>query len=197
MLVDFESKFDEAAWIAADLQERHEAGAGWRDHMVLVRSAWSAKTLEGALIERNIPYQFVGGTSLLEAAHVKDLLSLCRAAISAYDELAWMRYLKCWPRIGDATAARIVQQLIALEPAANPLQVLESALAKREDVRQGIALIQQYRSEPNTALKVGAEHLGKALSQRYDRWESRLADLRLLSELALRYKDLLGFGGIL
>lgn len=193
VLVDFESKFDEAAWIAADLQERHEAGAGWRDHMVLVRSAWSAKTLEGALIERNIPYQFVGGTSLLEAAHVKDLLSLCRAAISAYDELAWMRYLKCWPRIGDATAARIVQQLIALEPAANPLQVLESALAKREDVRQGIALIQQYRSEPNTALKVGAEHLGKALSQRYDRWESRLADLRLLSELALRYKDLLGF----
>ena len=192
-LVDFESKFDEAAWIANDLQERHEAGAGWSEHMVLVRSAWSAKTLEGALIERNIPYKFVGGTSLLEAAHVKDLLSLCRAAISAYDELAWIRYLKCWPRIGDATAAKIVQQLIELDPADNPLQVLESALAKREDIRQGIALIQQYRSEPNTALKVGAEHLGKALAQRYDRWESRLADLRLLSELALRYKDLLGF----
>ena len=192
-LVDFESKFDEAAWIANDLQERHEAGAGWSEHMVLVRSAWSAKTLEGALIERNIPYKFVGGTSLLEAAHVKDLLSLCRAAISAYDELAWIRYLKCWPRIGDATAAKIVQQLIELDPADNPLQVLESALAKREDIRQGIALIQQYRSEPNTALKVGAEHLGKTLAQRYDRWESRLADLRLLSELALRYKDLLGF----
>ncbi len=193
LLLDFESKFDEAAWIATDLQERHEAGTPWSDHMVLVRSAWSAKTLEGALIERNIPYRFVGGTSLLEAAHVKDLLSLCRASISAYDELAWIRYLKCWPRIGDATAAKIVQQLIELDPADNPIQVLESTLAKREDIRQGIALIQQYRSEPNKALKLGAEHLGKALSQRYDRWESRLADLRLLSELALRYKDLLGF----
>ena len=193
VLVDFESKFDEAEWIATDLQERHEAGTPWSDHMILVRSAWSAKTLEGALIERNIPYKFVGGTSLLEAAHVKDLLSLCRAAINAYDELAWIRYLKCWPKIGDATAAKIVQQLIALDPADNPLQVLESALAKREDIRQGIALIQQYRAEPNTALKLGAEHLGKALSQRYDRWESRLSDLRLLSDLALRYKDLLGF----
>ncbi|WP_290583738.1 ATP-dependent helicase [Ketobacter sp.] len=193
ILLDFESKFDEAAWIASDLQERHEAGTSWGEHMVLVRSAWSAKTLEGALIERNIPYRFVGGTSLLEAAHVKDLLSLCRAAISAYDELAWIRYLKCWPKIGDATAAKIVQQLIALDPADNPLQVLETALAKRTDIRQGIALIQQYRSEPSTALKLGAEHLGNTLSQRYDRWESRLGDLRLLSELALRYKDLLGF----
>jgi len=193
LLLDFESRFDEAAWIATDLQERHEAGTPWSNHMVLVRSAWSAKTLEGALIERNIPYKFVGGTSLLEAAHVKDLLSLCRASISAYDELAWIRYLKCWPKIGDATAARIVQQLIALDPADNPLQVLDSALAKREDIRQGVALIQQYRSEPNKALKLGAEHLGKALAQRYDRWESRLSDLRLLSDLALRYKDLLGF----
>ncbi|AUM13544.1 hypothetical protein Kalk_14420 [Ketobacter alkanivorans] len=192
-LLDFESKFDEAEWIATDLQERHEAGAAWSDHMILVRSAWSAKTLEGALIERQIPYKFVGGTSLLEAAHVKDLLSLCRAAISAYDELAWIRYLKCWPKIGDATAAKIVQQLIELDPADNPLQVLDSALAKREDIRQGIALIQQYRAEPQTALKLGAEHLSKALALRYDRWDSRLADLRLLSDLALRYKDLLGF----
>lgn len=193
LLVDFESKFDEAQWIATDLQERHDADTPWSDHMILVRSAWSAKTLEGALIERNIPYRFVGGTSLLEAAHVKDLLSLCRAAISAYDELAWIRYLKCWPKIGDATAAKIVQQLISLDPADNPLQVLETSLAKRDDIRQGISLIQQYRAEPNTALKLGAEHLGKALAQRYDRWESRLADLRLLSDLALRYKDLLGF----
>jgi DNA helicase-2/ATP-dependent DNA helicase PcrA len=193
LLLDFESKFDEAQWIATDLQQRHESGASWSDHMILVRSAWSAKTLEGALIERNIPYRFVGGTSLLEAAHVKDLLSLCRASISAYDELAWIRYLKCWPKIGDATAAKIVQQLITLDPADNPLVVLEQMLAKRDDIRQGIALIQQYRAEPHTALKLGAEHLGKALSQRYDRWESRLADLRLLSDLALRYKDLLGF----
>ncbi len=193
LLLDFESKFDEAAWIASDLQSRHEAGAPWSEHMVLVRSAWSAKTLEGALIERQIPYRFVGGTSLLEAAHVKDLLSLCRAAISAYDELAWIRYLKCWPRIGDATAARVVSRLIELDPVDNPPQILDSTLAQREDIRQGIALIQQYRGEPGKALKMGAEHLSKALAQRYDRWESRLADLRLLSDLANRYKDLLGF----
>lgn len=192
-LLDFESRFDEADWIASDLQGRHENGAAWHDHKVLVRSAWSAKTLEGALIDRAIPYRFIGGTSLLEAAHVKDLLSLCRAALSAYDELAWVRYLKCWPKIGDATAARVVQQLVQLDPADNPLDTLKSSLSKREDIHQGIAVIQQYRSEPATALRLGAEQMGKVLSQRYDRWESRAGDLRLLSDLASRYKDLLGF----
>lgn len=192
-LMDFDSKFDEAEWIASDLQQRNDDGSLWQDHMVLVRSAWSAKTLEGALIDRNIPYRFIGGTSLLEAAHVKDLLALCRASLSAYDELAWMRYLKSWPRIGDATAAKLVQQLIQLDPADNPIQLLEEKLSKREDIRQGIALIQQYRNEPTMALKVGAEHLAKTLEQKYDRWESRAADLRLLADLASRYKDLLGF----
>lgn len=192
-LMDFESKFDEAEWIASDLEERHEAGCPWGENMVLVRSAWSAKTLEGALIDRQIPYRFIGGTSLLEAAHVKDLLSLCRASLSAYDELAWIRYLKCWPRIGDATAAKLVQQLIQLDPAANPLDFLNEALPKRDDIRQGIALVQQYRGEPTLALKSGAEHLAKTLEQKYDRWDSRIADLRLLAGLASRYKDLLGF----
>ena len=192
-LIDFESRFDEADWIATDLQQRHENGARWSEHMVLARSGWSAKTLEGALIDRQIPYKFVGGTSLLEAAHVKDLLSLCRASLSAYDELAWIRYLKCWPKIGDATAAKVVQALLQLEPAANPLDALADLLPRREDIRQGVALVQQYRSEPATALKAGAEHLAKTLSQRYDRWESRAGDLRLLAGLAHRYKDLLGF----
>lgn len=192
-LIDFESRFDEADWIATDLQQRHDNGARWGEHMVLVRSAWAAKTLEGALIDRQIPYKFIGGTSLLEAAHVKDLLSLCRAALSAYDELAWIRYLKCWPKIGDATAAKVVAGLLQLQPADNPLDALADLLPRRDDVRQGIAIVQQYRGEPHTALKMAAEHLGKALSQRYDRWESRAGDLRLLASLAHRYRDLLGF----
>lgn len=192
-LLDFESKFDEAQWIAEDLQNRHESGSPWQDHMVLARSAWSAKTLEGALIDRQVPYRFVGGTSLLEAAHVKDILALCRASLSAYDELAWIRYLKAWPRIGDATAAKLVQQLIQLDPADNPADLLATAMPTRNDVRQGISLIQQYRGEPAMAIKAGTEHLSKVLQQRYDRWDSRAADLRLLADLASRYKDLMGF----
>ncbi|MCB5976841.1 hypothetical protein KIH72_019640, partial [Acinetobacter baumannii] len=65
-----------ANWIAQDLIERHQQGANWYDHMVLVRSGYSARYLEGAFIAAEIPYRFIGGVKLLESAHVKDVLSL-------------------------------------------------------------------------------------------------------------------------
>ena len=193
VLVDFESKQDEAAWIATDLLERHEGGAAWGEHMILVRSAWSAKVLEGALIDAGIPYQFVGGTSLLEAAHVKDILSLCRAALNRLDELAWIRYLKCWPKIGDVTAAKTVAALLSSDPAESVEDVVRAVLKNRDDIIEGIRIIKAHHGTPSQAIRLATDHLSQTFHNRYDRWESRLADLRLLADLAARYKDLLGF----
>lgn len=193
VLVDFESRHDEASWITTDLLNRHEGGAHWSDHMVLVRSAWSAKILEGALIDAGIPYQFVGGTSLLEAAHVKDVLSLCRAALNRLDELAWIRYLKCWPKVGDVTAAKTVAALLASDPAEPVEDVVRSVLKNRSDIIEGIRIIQAQHGTPSQAIRQATEHMSTTFHNRYDRWESRLADLRLLADLAARYKDLLGF----
>ena len=192
-MIDFESKYDEASWIAADLLERKESDALWSDHMILVRSAWAAKTCEGSLIDAGIPYRFVGGTSLLEAAHVKDVLCLCRAALNRTDELAWIRYLKCWPRIGDATASKIVAALLDADPADGIDVVLRQSIPKREDIIDSVIAIQSLRSNPSSAIKKGLEMMENNFMTRYDRWESRAGDLRLLSDLACRYKDLLGF----
>ena len=193
VLIDFESKHDEASWIAGDLLSRHEGGASWSEHMILVRSAWSAKVLEGALIDAGIPYQFVGGTSLLEAAHVKDVLSLCRAALNRLDELAWIRYLKCWPKVGDVTAAKTVAALLGSDPAEPMEDVVRSVLKNRDDIIEGIRIIQAQHGKPSQAIRLATDHMGQTFHTRYDRWESRLADLRLLADLATRYKDLLGF----
>lgn len=192
-LIDFETRSDEAYWIAQDLIQRHEGSAPWADHMILARSAWGAKAVEGALIDHDIPYRFIGGTSLLEAAHVKDLLSLARCALNKRDELGWMRYLKFWPKIGDATAAKVIDALLKADPATDVLQVLESVLPKRDDIAQGVKLVLQYRAEPQIALRVATQHMNGTYANRYDRWESRAGDLRLLAELASRYKDLLTF----
>lgn len=192
-LVDCSGRLDEAEWIAADLMERYQNGAPWRDHMVLIRTAWSAKALEASLIERQIPYTFIGGSSLLEAAHVKDLLALCRASLSPYDELAWVRYLTCWPGIGDVTAARVVAALLELPADADPGSTLEELLPGRADVLRGIELARTYRQKPARALALAAEHMDPVLSMRYDRWQGRASDLRLLAQLAERHRDLRQF----
>ena len=53
--------------------ERHEAGAAWREHMVITRTGYGARAVESFLVEKKVPYRFVGGVGLLQAAHVKDL----------------------------------------------------------------------------------------------------------------------------
>ncbi|HAK13506.1 MAG TPA: ATP-dependent DNA helicase PcrA, partial [Acinetobacter radioresistens] len=74
----FSNEFEEANWIAQDLIKRQYTGAQWYEHMILVRPSFTARHLEGALINANIPYKFVGGVKLLESAHVKDMLSMLR-----------------------------------------------------------------------------------------------------------------------
>src|SRR5205085_1829480 len=68
-----------------------EAGVALREQVVLFRAGHHAATLELALGRRRIPYVKYGGLRFLEAAHVKDLLSLLRMLDNPHDELAWFR----------------------------------------------------------------------------------------------------------
>jgi DNA helicase-2/ATP-dependent DNA helicase PcrA len=83
--------------------------------------------------------------------------------------------------------------MLAADVAEEALGVLQRVLPAREDIAAGVKIILQYRAEPQIALRVATQHMNGTYANRYDRWESRAADLRLLADLARRYKDLLGF----
>lgn len=191
--VELETEFDEAKWIADDLIKRHETGAPWNDHMVLTRTAWTSRTLEAILVEKNIPYVFIGGVSLLQAAHVKDLLCLVRSAMSHNDELAWIRYLTLWPKIGDITASRAIAAMKAASNPAEAVQLMKSHFSSGQKIAEGPELIQKYMHDPAKALKAGARFLDPVLSKRYNRWISRQKDFGLLIKLAEKYRSLLQF----
>ena len=95
-----------------DLLARRAEGADWRQHMILLRASWAGRAIEMKLIERKIPYQYIGGTALLQSAHIKDALSVLRIVANNEDELAWGRYLRLWPGIGEVTANRIVEKIL-------------------------------------------------------------------------------------
>lgn len=191
-LLDFASKFDEAAWLANDLRVRHEAGANWHDHMILVRTAWSAKSIEAALVEADIPYTFIGGTSFLQAAHVKDVLSLLRASLNRLDELAWVRYLTLWPKVGDVKAGKVVRAL-ADAPDASVFDVLMKELKGRDEIAEAVHLATAYAATPSAAIGAVCQNLDSLLSSRYDRWEARKSDLKLLAQLGEKYSSLREF----
>jgi len=189
-VIDFESEFDEAAWIANDLIERHETGQAWRDLMILTRTAYASRTTEAVLIEKKIPYVFVGGTSLLKAAHVKDLLCLVRCCLSHYDELAWMRYLTLWPGIGDVTASRLVDGIRQCSSVSDTVDLLRLSNLDRSELVQGIVTVMKRTEDPPKAVQAAAEFLEPMLEKRYQNWKQRKRDLYLMVQLAGRHKTL-------
>lgn len=101
----------EARAVVDRLLAAHEAGVALRDQAVLFRTAHHADILEVELTVRNVPFVKFGGLAFLEAAHVKDLLALCRVALNPRDDLAWFRILQRIDEIGPARARALVTAL--------------------------------------------------------------------------------------
>ena len=194
ILKKFYSDLLEAEWIGEDLIKRHEKGASWNDHMILTRTAFGSRSVEAMMIEKKIPYVFIGGTSFLQAAHVKDLLCLVRAAASKDDEIAWMRYLTLWANIGEVTASRMITSLKEKETMDEALNQLSGKLKKdQQEIVDGPKAILKCWDEPAKALQAGANFLEPILSERYENWKDRKKDFELLVKLAERFRNLMRF----
>jgi DNA helicase-2/ATP-dependent DNA helicase PcrA len=192
-LRDFDSDFDEARWVAQDLLNHRSEGRAWADHMIITRTGNGARAVESFLVEKKIPYRFVGGVSLFQAAHVKDLLSLLRAALSHQDELAWARYLTLWRGIGDVTASRLIAKLRGQPTHDEGLQQLVGAPKITQDLLEYVIQARQEKGDPPLAVANAAKSLSKLLELRYDKWAARKKDFELLARLAANHRSLRAF----
>ncbi len=91
--------------------EHLEAGIGLRKQAVLFRAAHHSDALEVELSRRNIPFVKYGGLKFLEAAHVKDLLSILRLAENPRDTTSAFRVLQLLDGVGPAHAKRAIAHL--------------------------------------------------------------------------------------
>jgi DNA helicase-2/ATP-dependent DNA helicase PcrA len=192
-LKDFNSEYEEADWVTGDIVERHRAGRPWKDHMIITRTGFGARAVESYMVEKDIPYHFVGGTSLLQTAHVKDLLCLVRAADSHLDELGWARYLTLWPRIGDKSAARLIRGMKDAPDTEKALEMLLPLLKGRQEIVDGPSGVRDYLERPSAAIEQAARFLAPLMEKRYDNWKSRMRDFELLIRIAEKHRTLKGF----
>lgn len=190
--VEFESDFDEAEWVVDSIIRRQSSGMRWDQQMILCRTAYSARPIEAELIQRDLPYRFIGGIGLLQMAHVKDLLSVLRVAVNHHDELAWARYLTMWPRIGDSTAAKTIRFLRTASNSTDAVQLLEQRL-NRPDITKPIRLALKEIDDPSQAITDLSDMLEDLLKSRYDNWEHRSRDYKLIARLATRHQNLKTF----
>ena len=102
---------DQARCVAERVLEQRERGMALKSQAVLFRSSSHSAQLELELARRDIPFVKYGGLKFLEAAHVKDVLSVLRWADNPRNRMAGFRAARLVPGIGAATATRLLDAL--------------------------------------------------------------------------------------
>ena len=120
-LTTVRDEYDQAQCVTEAILAHRENGIALRSQAVLFRTSHHSAQLELELARRNIPFVKVGGLRFLDAAHVKDVLSILRWIDNPRGRLAGFRALRLLPGVGPATAAR---WLDAVDEASDPAAVM-------------------------------------------------------------------------
>lgn len=181
----FVNDWEEARWIAEDMIQRRQAGAYWRQHMILFRTGYSARRVEAAILAKGIPYKFIGGTKLLESAHIRDVLSSLRIVANPQDELAWMRFLALWPGIGDTTAARLTDELLECVRLEDCIHHLDREKKVPPTAAVVLATIRDLHQKVAEAFAAAVKQLESVLMRTYQKdWDKRQRDFPVVETLA-------------
>lgn len=186
-LIHIQDDWEEADLITDDILKVVSEGGKYEDTMVLGRSGWSLSKVEGACLTKKIPYIKLGGTSLMQSAHVRDIVSAMRIVANIYDEIAWIRYLQLWDNIGEVTATKIISQIIVLDTFEKMIEQMEHSNLKGmvEDIPITLKNIRQFINNPANAMKEAVNQMQKILEKKYkEEWSYRVADFEVLQEVA-------------
>ena len=104
-----DDEVEEAAWIIAELQNRHQEGTlRWSDVAIFYRANAQSRIIEERLASSAIPYRVVGGTRFYDRREVKDALAYLRAIVNPSDEVSLKRILNVPKRgIGDGSVTKL------------------------------------------------------------------------------------------
>ena len=178
----------QAEFICTEVLKKREASVPLKRQVVLFRSSSHSDILEVELVKRKVPFVKYGGLKFLEAAHVKDLLSVLRWADNPRNTLSAFRTLQLLPGIGPVHARGAIEQL---EAGGHSFEALKSFAPPQPtpeiDWRRLIELMQSL-ADPQ-APWAGQVHLVREWYQRYferlyEHYHTRQGDLEQLELLS-------------
>jgi len=182
----------QAQFAAEQVLVQRENGVSLREQAVLFRTSSHSAQLELELSRRNIPFVKFGGLRFLEAAHVKDLLSVLRWIENPRGRLAGFRALRLVPGVGPATASRWLDALDAASDSVSTMRAFKAPLSAGEAWPSLIALYERLNAV-GSAWPAEFEELvdwyTPQLERIYDDAPMRLQDLAQLQNIAGTYRS--------
>ncbi len=177
----------QAEYISAKILQTREVGGSLRRHAVLFRSAHHSDVLEVEFVKRNIPFVKYGGLKFLEAAHVKDMLSVLRWADNPRNSVAGFRVLKLLPGFGPSHAKQGLEHLEAGGYALKCLAAFEAPQPVKMEWKRFCELVEKL-ADPATPWpgQVGLVRTWYKphMERIYDAGFTRMGDLEQLEQLS-------------
>jgi DNA helicase-2/ATP-dependent DNA helicase PcrA len=122
------------------------------------------------------------------------VVSALRIVANVEDELAWVRYLRLWPGIGEKLANRIVEKTLDKPNLPDILNLLSGNRKAGGACRKTIELVAAQSSSPVEAFRASVRALEPLLAEQYaDDWEKRRRDFELVEALAGNHASIAGF----
>jgi DNA helicase-2/ATP-dependent DNA helicase PcrA len=180
----------QAEYISGKILQTREVGGSLKRHAILFRSSHHSDVLEVEFTKRKIPYVKYGGLKFLEAAHVKDMMSVLRWADNPHNAVAAFRVLKLIPGIGPGHAKQAIDHLEAQNYSIKALADFDAPQPVKMEWKRFCALLERL-ADPATpwAGQVGLvrEWYKPQLERIYDAPWTRMGDLEQLETLATQH----------
>jgi DNA helicase-2/ATP-dependent DNA helicase PcrA len=180
----------QAEYIVSKILATREIGGSLKRHAILFRSSHHSDVLEVELTRRNVPFVKYGGLKFLEAAHIKDMLSILRWADNPRNSVAGFRVLKLVAGIGPAHAKQALEHLEGKGHNFKSLAYFDVPQPAKMDWKRFCVFLEKL-ADPATpwAGQVGSvrEWYKPQLERIYDAAFSRTGDLEQLEHLSTQY----------
>jgi len=191
--VSVEDADAEAGFVVEAILSNREEGLALKRQAVLFRGSHHSDRLEIELVRRNIPYVKYGGLKFLEAAHIKDLLSILKWAENPRNDVAAFRVLKLLPGMGPGHSSRCFEQFAAHGYRVASLRSFRAPPATRADWLPFCEMISALRAMDSEdrhwqgQLTLLRRWYQPHLERIYDGVETRIADIEQLEQISGRY----------
>lgn len=190
LLVTVKDEADQVGYVAKSILEAREAGTPLKQQAVLFRTSSHSGPLEIELTRRNIPFVKFGGLKFLDAAHIKDVLSILRWVENPRDRVAGFRVLQLLPGIGPTTAGRVLD---AVATGPDPVWALSEVPAPSKAGQHWIDMIAMVERLAGRAvswplqLAYVRQWYEPLLEAAYEDAAIRVADILQLEQIAAGY----------
>lgn len=103
-----DNEYDEARYVAEQIQQLHREGIGLNQFAVLYRANAQSRTVEDQFVKKGIPYRLFGGVRFYERKEIRDILSYLKVLANPADTVALRRIINVPKRgIGDASLEKL------------------------------------------------------------------------------------------